>query len=99
LPWRISSITGVGPVHQVRADERVELPSRSKGMHLYLLAPSLDSSRINDRRRHFSEEQIVELSTYAAFCVRFGRLGATWNMIEELPDPIQDRRAGHALGR
>ncbi len=38
----------VGSVHQVvRADERLELPSRSKGMHLYLLARSLDSSRIN----------------------------------------------------
>ena len=33
--------------HVVRADERVELPTRSKGMRLYLLAPSLDSGRIN----------------------------------------------------
>jgi transcriptional regulator with XRE-family HTH domain len=33
--------------HVVRADERVELPTRSKGMRLYLLAPSLDSGRVN----------------------------------------------------
>ena len=27
---------------------------------------------------------------YCAFCVGFGRLGATWNMIEELPDRFHD---------
>jgi transcriptional regulator with XRE-family HTH domain len=31
----------------VRADERVELPTPTDGMHLYLLARSLDSGRIN----------------------------------------------------
>lgn len=39
----------------------------------------------DDLRRHFTVEQIVELGAYCAFCVGFGRLGATWNMIEELP--------------
>jgi transcriptional regulator with XRE-family HTH domain len=33
--------------HVVRADEQVELPTRSEGMRLYLLAPSLDSGRTN----------------------------------------------------
>src|SRR5918999_894106 len=31
----------------VRANERVELPTRSEGMRLFLLAPSLDSGRTN----------------------------------------------------
>jgi len=31
----------------VRVDERVELPTRSEGMRLYLLARSFDSGRIN----------------------------------------------------
>lgn len=44
----------------------------------------------DDLRRHFTEEQIVELGAYAAFCVGFGRLGATWNMIEELPERFKD---------
>jgi alkylhydroperoxidase family enzyme len=48
----------------------------------------------DDLRRYFNEEQIVELGTYAAFCVGFGRLGATWNMIEELPERFKkDERA------
>jgi alkylhydroperoxidase family enzyme len=55
---------------------------------------AIDGAVYDDLRRHFSEEQIVELGTYAAFCVGFGRLGATWNMIEELPKRFQeDERA------
>lgn len=44
----------------------------------------------DDLRLHFTEEQIVELGAYCAFCVGFGRLGATWNMIEELPDRFHE---------
>jgi alkylhydroperoxidase family enzyme len=44
----------------------------------------------DDLRAHFSEEQIVELGTYCAFCVGFGRLGATWHMIEELPQRFHE---------
>jgi alkylhydroperoxidase family enzyme len=51
---------------------------------------AIDDAVYEDLRRHFSEEQIVELGTIAAFCVGFGRLGATWNMIEELPDRFQE---------
>ena len=51
---------------------------------------AIDDGVYDDLRRHFSEEEIVELGTIAAFCVGFGRLGATWNMIEELPDRFKD---------
>ena len=51
---------------------------------------AIDDGVYHDLRRHFSEEEIVELGTIAAFCVGFGRLGATWNMIEELPDRFKD---------
>ena len=51
---------------------------------------AIDDAIYDDLRRHFSEEQIVELGTYAAFCVGFGRLGATWNMIEELPQRFKE---------
>ena len=47
---------------------------------------AIDDSVYDELRQHFSEEQIVDLGAYCAFCVGFGRLGATWNMIEELPN-------------
>ena len=51
---------------------------------------AIDDAVYDDLRRHFTEEQIVELGTYCAFCVGFGRLSATWNMIEELPERFHD---------
>jgi alkylhydroperoxidase family enzyme len=43
-----------------------------------------------DLRRYFTEAQIVELGLVCAFCVGVGRLGATWDMVEELPQDYQD---------
>ena len=40
-------------------------------------------------RRHFSESEIVELGMTCAFFVGFGRLAATWHMVEELPEAFQ----------
>lgn len=47
-------------------------------------------------REHFSEGQLVELGTWVAFCVGFGRLGAVWDMVEELPETFQDKTSGPA---
>lgn len=51
---------------------------------------AINDAVYDDLRQHFSEEQIVELGSYCAFCVGFGRLGATWNMIEELPERFHE---------
>ena len=50
---------------------------------------AIDDAVYDDLRRYFSEEQIVELGMLAAFFVGFGRLAATWDMIEELPARFQ----------
>ena len=51
---------------------------------------SIDDDVYDNLRKHFSEEQIVELGMTVAFFVGFGRLAATWAMTEELPDKFQD---------
>jgi alkylhydroperoxidase family enzyme len=51
---------------------------------------AIDDAVYDGLRRYFSEEQIVELGSYCAFCVGFGRLSATWNMIEALPERFHD---------
>jgi AhpD family alkylhydroperoxidase len=43
----------------------------------------------DDLRRYFSEEQIVELGVLSAFCVGFGRLAATWHVVDDLPSRFQ----------
>jgi AhpD family alkylhydroperoxidase len=50
---------------------------------------AIDDSVYDELRLHFSEEQIVELGMHVAFFVGFGRLAATWDMVEELPSRFQ----------
>jgi alkylhydroperoxidase family enzyme len=54
-----------------------------------------DHLAINDAtydylRNYFTEAQIVELGVLCALCVGVGRLGASWDMVEELPKDYQD---------
>ncbi len=51
---------------------------------------AIGDATYTDLRRHFTEAQIVELGLVCAFCVGVGRLGATWDMVEELPQDYQD---------
>lgn len=39
--------------------------------------------------RHFSDKEVVELGSWCAICIGFGRLSATWNMVEDLPERFQ----------
>jgi alkylhydroperoxidase family enzyme len=81
-----------------RPQEAADLTPAEKAAIRYgeLLATDhlrIDDSVYDDLRQHFSEAQIVELGLYAALCVGFGRLGATWHMVEELPEGYQANTA------
>ena len=47
---------------------------------------AIDDAFYDKLREHFTEPQIVELGLNVAMCVGVGRLSATWDMVEELPD-------------
>ncbi|MEL7190258.1 MAG: carboxymuconolactone decarboxylase family protein [Pseudomonadota bacterium] len=49
----------------------------------------IDDAVYDGLREHFSEAQIVELGMTCAFFVGFGRLAATYHMVEELPEAFQ----------
>ncbi|MCR9279987.1 MAG: carboxymuconolactone decarboxylase family protein [Pseudomonadaceae bacterium] len=46
---------------------------------------SADDAVYDELRKYYSEAQIVELGMICAFFVGFGRLAATYHMVEELP--------------
>mgnify|MGYP002779416615 FL=1 len=50
---------------------------------------AIDDAVYADLREHFSEAQIVELGMTVAFFVGFGRLAATYHMVEELPEAFR----------
>lgn len=50
---------------------------------------AIDDAMYAGLRAHFSEAQIVELGMTVAFFVGFGRLAATYHMVEELPEAFK----------
>lgn len=50
---------------------------------------AIDDAVYADLRQHFTEAQIVELGMTVAFFVGFGRLAATYHMVEELPEAFK----------
>ena len=51
---------------------------------------AIDDALIEELRQHFSEQHIVELCMQCAYCVGYGRMAATYRIIEELPKSFQD---------
>jgi AhpD family alkylhydroperoxidase len=50
---------------------------------------AIDDAVYDDLRRHFTEGELVEIGLNCAFDVGFGRLAATWAVIDDLPDRFQ----------
>jgi len=77
-----------------RPQEAENLSAAEKAAIRYGELMATDHLAINDAvyedlRAHFTEAQIVELGMTVAFFVGFGRLAATWHMVEELPEAFQ----------
>lgn len=49
----------------------------------------IDDAIYEELRKYYTEPQIVELGMNVAFFVGFGRLAATYHMVEELPEAFQ----------
>lgn len=52
---------------------------------------SIDDSTFADLRHHFTENEIVELGIHIGICVGFGRLAASWDLVDDLPDELRSR--------
>jgi AhpD family alkylhydroperoxidase len=50
---------------------------------------AIDEAIYDELRQHFTEAQIVEIGMTVAFFVGFGRLAATYHMVEELPEAFK----------
>jgi len=77
-----------------RPQESADLSAAEKAAIRYGELLATDHLAIGDDtfaelRRYFSEAEIVELGMTAAFFVGFGRLAATWHMVEDLPEAFR----------
>jgi alkylhydroperoxidase family enzyme len=50
---------------------------------------AIDDAAFDRLREHFDEGEIVELGMVCGLCVGFGRLAASWDMVDHLPDSFQ----------
>ena len=53
---------------------------------------AIDDAVYDNLRKYFTEAEIVELGITVGLFVGFGRLAATWHMVEELPKQYQDEK-------
>lgn len=51
---------------------------------------AISDETIDNLRKYYTEKEIVELCMYVAYCVGYGRMAATYRIIEELPESFQD---------
>lgn len=78
-----------------RPEEADDLSDAEKAAVKFGELMATDHLRIDDGvyaelKKHFSQAQIVELGMIAAFFVGFGRLAATYHMVDELPQAFQE---------
>jgi len=52
---------------------------------------SIDDTVYDDLRHHFSEDEIVELGVNCAYAVGIGRLAATWDVTDDVPDAFRSK--------
>ena len=52
---------------------------------------SIDDAFYDRLREHYSDEDIVELGQVAAFYIGFGRLDATWDLRDDLPEHFKNQ--------
>ncbi len=55
---------------------------------------AIDDTTYDGLREHFTEAEIVELGLNCAMFVGMGRLAATWDVVDQLPERFQARDAG-----
>jgi alkylhydroperoxidase family enzyme len=55
---------------------------------------SIDHALYTRLREHLSEGEIVELGTRCAIFVGFGRLAASWHLVDDLPESFRAQESG-----
>ncbi|HSS08598.1 MAG TPA: carboxymuconolactone decarboxylase family protein [Acidimicrobiales bacterium] len=73
-----------------RPEEAEDLTDAEKAALLYADLMATDHLAADDvvfgrLRRHFDDREIVELGVHIGLCVGFGRLAATWDLVDDLP--------------
>jgi len=78
-----------------RPEESDDLTERERAALEYADKLSIAHHDIDDALfarlgEHFTEEEIVELGAHIAFCIGFGRVAMSWDLVDDLPDGLRE---------
>lgn len=79
-------------------EEATDLTERERAALHYADLVAANPMAISDAtfdrlREHFTEPEIVELAMHIGYCVGFGRIAMSWDMVDDLPERFKDRAA------
>lgn len=77
-----------------RPEEADDLTDAEKAALRYADLMATDHLAVDDAvfeglRRHFDDGEVVELGVHIGVCVGFGRLSASWDLVDDLPEPFR----------
>jgi alkylhydroperoxidase family enzyme len=49
----------------------------------------MDDELFHRLEEHFTEAEIIELGLHVAFCIGFGRVAMSWDLVDELPEGLR----------
>ena len=52
---------------------------------------SITDELFDELREHYTEPEIIELATHIAYCIGFGRVAMSWDMVDDLPERFKER--------
>jgi AhpD family alkylhydroperoxidase len=55
---------------------------------------AIDNAEYDELRQHFTEDQLVELGVHCAIALGVGRLTATWDVTDDIPDAFRSETDG-----
>lgn len=80
-----------------RPEESDDLTERERSALEYADKLSIAHHAVDDAlfarlREHFTEEEIVELGAHIGFCLGFGRVAMSWDLVDDLPEGLRASR-------
>ena len=77
-----------------RPEESDDLTERERAALEYAdklpIAHHIDDALFARLDEHFTEVEIVELGAHIAFCIGFGRVAMSWDLVDDLPDGLRE---------
>jgi AhpD family alkylhydroperoxidase len=77
-----------------RPEDADDLTDAERAALFYADLMATDHLAVDDEvfaglRRHFDDGELVELGVYIGLCVGFGRLAASWDLVDDLPESFR----------